>query len=142
MLDDQHRVAGVGQAVENIDQARDVRHVQAGRRLVKDVDRPAGAALGEFGRELDALRLAAGERRGRLAELDIAEADIHERLQPVADLRLVLEKRERLFDRHVQHFGNVFPLVFHFQGLPVVALALADLAGHVDIRQEVHLDLQ
>ena len=29
----------------------------------------------------------------------------------------------------------------HLQGLPVVAGAVADLAGHVDVGQEVHLDL-
>ena len=28
------------------------------------------------------------------------------------------------------------------QGLPVIPLSLADLAGHEDVRQEVHLDLQ
>ena len=35
-----------------------------------------------------------------------------------------------------------FSFVFHLQRLPVVPLALADLARHIDVRQEVHLDLQ
>ena len=76
VLDDEHRVARVGQTIENVDQARDVRHVQTGRGLVEHVDRPAGAAFGQLRRKLDALCLAAGERRGRLTELDIAEADV------------------------------------------------------------------
>ena len=142
VLDDEHRVARVRQTIENIDQARDVRHVQTGRRLVEHIDRPAGAALRKLRRKLDALRLAAGERCGRLTELDIAEADIHERLQPVADLRLVLKKCERLFDGHVQHLGNILALIVHLERLAVIALALADLARDVNIRQEVHLDLQ
>ena len=33
------------------------------------------------------------------------------------------------------------PLEFHLQRLAVVALALADVAGDVDVGQEVHLDL-
>jgi hypothetical protein len=33
-------------------------------------------------------------------------------------------------------------LVADIQGLAVVALALADIAGHVDVRQEVHLHLR
>lgn len=45
VLNDEHRVARVGQTIENINQARDVRHVQTGRRLIEHVDRPAGTAL-------------------------------------------------------------------------------------------------
>src|SRR5207245_10447535 len=33
-------------------------------------------------------------------------------------------------------------LVVHFQRLAVVALAVADVARHVDVGQEVHLDLE
>ena len=62
----------------------DVGEVQAGRRLVEDVERAAGGAARQLGRELDALRLAAGERGRRLAEVDVAEADVVERLQLVA----------------------------------------------------------
>ena len=37
---------------------------------------------------------------------------------------------------------DVLALVLHFQGLPVVALAFAHLTGDVDVRQEVHFNLQ
>ena len=33
-----------------------------------------------------------------------------------------------------------FSLVFHFEGLPVVTMSAADIATHVDIRQEIHFD--
>ena len=36
----------------------------------------------------------------------------------------------------------VLPLEADLQGLPVVALALAGVAGDVDVREEVHLDLE
>ena len=36
---------------------------------------------------------------------------------------------------------DVLALVLHFKRLAVVALALADIAGHVHVGQEVHLDL-
>ena len=55
---------------------------------------------------------------------------------------MVLKKCKRLLDGHVQHLGNVLALIAHLERLAVVALALADLAGDVNIRQEVHLDLQ
>ena len=115
--------------------------MQAGRRLVEDVERPPGRDLRQLGRELDALRLAARQRRRRLAEADVAEADVVERLQPAADLRDVLEELERLLDGHVEHVGDRLALEADVERLAVVALAVALLARHVDVGQEVHLDL-
>jgi hypothetical protein len=51
------------------------------------------------------------------------------------------EEARGLLDRHVQHVGDRLALEDDLQRLAVVALALADVAGDVDIRQEVHLDL-
>jgi hypothetical protein len=50
-------------------------------------------------------------------------------------------KKRRLLHRHLQHLGDVLALVQDLQRLAVVALAVADVAGHVDVGQEVHLDL-
>ena len=47
----------------------------------------------------------------------------------------------RGLDRHVEDLRDVAALVLHLQRLAVVALAVADLAGHVHVGQEVHLDL-
>ena len=52
-----------------------------------------------------------------------------------------LEEAQRFLDRHLQHFVDVLAAVADLERLAVVALALADVAGHVDVRQEVHLDL-
>ena len=91
--------------------------------------------------ELDALRLAARQRGGLLADVDVAEADAVQRLEHVAHARHRLEEVERLLDRHVEHVGDRLALERHLQRLAVVALALADVAGDVDVGQEVHLDL-
>jgi hypothetical protein len=53
----------------------------------------------------------------------------------------VLEERERLLDRHVEHVGDRLALEAHLERLAVVAAPVALLAGHVDVGQEVHLDL-
>ena len=77
VLDQQHRVAGVHQPVQRLEQPLDVREVQAGRRLVEDVDGVLRALqLAQLRRDLDPLRLAAGQRRRRLAERQVAEAEI------------------------------------------------------------------
>ena len=65
VLDHDHRLARVDQPVEQAEQLLDVGQVQAGGRLVEDVD---AALLGHLGGELQPLALAAGERGERLAD--------------------------------------------------------------------------
>ena len=95
VLDDDDRVAGVAQPEERVGQQLDVREVQAGRRLVEHVERAPGGLARELARELHALRFAAGERRRGLAELDVAEADLAQRGEPLADARDRLEQLGR-----------------------------------------------
>ena len=84
VLDHDDGVAAVDQPVQHVEQPLDVGEVQAGRRLVEDVERPPGRGLGQLGGELDALRLAARERGRGLAEADVAQADVVQRLQASA----------------------------------------------------------
>ena len=46
----------------------------------------------------------------------------------------------RLVDSHIQYVGNALALVAHLQCLAVVAFAVAHLARHKNVGQEVHLD--
>ena len=48
---------------------------------------------------------------------------------------------QRVFDRHLEHVGDGQAAEADLERLAVVALALAHLARHVDVGQEVHLDL-
>ena len=141
VLDDEHGVARVDEPLQHLEQLLDVREVQAGRRLVEDVERAPGRDLAQLRRELHALRLAAGERRRRLAELHVVEPDVVQRLQAPAQLRDLGEEAQRLLDGHVQHVRDGLALEAHLERLAVVALAVARLARDVDVGQEVHLDL-
>ena len=71
----------VDQPLQHLEQPLDVREVQAGRRLVEDVERPARRDLAQLRSQLDALRLAAGQRRRRLAEPHVVEPDVVQRLE-------------------------------------------------------------
>ena len=53
----------------------------------------------------------------------------------------MLEKFYRIIDRHVQNLSDILLLVVNFQSLAIIAGAVADLTGHIDVRQEVHLNL-
>src|SRR5690606_36189068 len=131
----------VDEALEDFEELADVLEMQAGGRLVEDVERLPGGAAAEFLGELDALRLAAAERGRLLADLDVAAADFVEHVHLVADGRDGLEELLGVLDRHVEHVGDGEALELHLERFAVVAAALAFLAGDVDVGQEVHLDL-
>ena len=73
VLDDDDRLAGVDQAVEQAQQVRDVGQVQPGRRLVEHVD---AALVGHVDRELEPLPFATRQRGERLTEREVAEPDV------------------------------------------------------------------
>ena len=141
MLDHHHRVAVVAQPVQHFKQLSDVVEVQAGGWLIEYVERLAGVALGQLPGQLHPLRLAAGQRGRALSQFDVGQAHVHQGLQLAGQHRHRIEEGSRLLDGHVEHLVDVLVLVAHVQGLPVVALALALIAGDVDVGQEVHLHL-
>ena len=141
VLDDEHRVAGIDEALQHVEQLPHVLEVQARRGLVEDVEGLARLLAVQLLGELDALGLAAGERGGGLPQPDVAKAHVIERLQLVLDARDVAKESECLRDAHVEYLGDVLTVVGDLERLPVVARTVAHLAGNVDVRQEVHLDL-
>ena len=78
---------------------------------------------------------------GGLAEPDVAEPDLDQRLHVPRDRRDGGEEVDGLLDRHVEDLGDGLALVVDLERLAVVAGAVADLARDVDVGQEVHLDL-
>ena len=106
VLDDQHRVAGIDKVVQHFEQHLDVGKVQAGGRLVEQIERAAGALLHQLAGQLDPLGLAAGKRGRGLAELEIIEAHVVQRLQLVPHFGNVFEMLERLLHVHFQHVGD------------------------------------
>ena len=94
-------VAQVAQLCEDADEAAGVAAVQADGRLVEHV---AGAhqPRAEAGGELDALRLAAGERGGEPVERQVVEADVVQELEALADLDQDLVGDGLLFGRELE----------------------------------------
>jgi len=140
VLDYEHRIALVHQPLNHIHQLVHVVETQTSGGLIDQIEGLAGGALGKFGGELHPLRLTTGERGGRLAQLHVAEAHIHQGAQAIRRLGYGREHLTGLLHRHLQHVGDGEALVFHLQRLAVVAGTFADVALHVDIGQEVHLD--
>ena len=142
MLNNQHGVAAVGQPVQDVEQLVNVGKVQAGGGLVQNIQRAPRAFARQFVGQLDALRLPARERRGGLAQLDVAQPHVVKRLQVAFDFGNGVKKFQRLGYAHIQHVGDVFAFKGNLQGILVKAFAVAFLALDVNVGQELHLYFQ
>ena len=85
VLDDDDGVADVPEPSERVDQPRVVALVEPDRRLVEDVE-DADELRADLRREPEPLRLAARQRRRRTIQRQIADADVVEEREPLADL--------------------------------------------------------
>ncbi len=139
VLDHDHGVAGVDKVVQHFEQQADVGKVQAGGRLVEQIERAAGALLYQLASELDPLGLAARQGGRRLAELEIVEPDVMERGQLVLDFGNVGKMFQRLLHVHFQHVGDRLALEADLQRLAIEAMPLADRAGDPHVGQKIHL---
>ena len=126
---------GVDEAVDQAEQLLDIGEVEAGGRLVEDVD---AALLGHAGRQLEPLPLAARERGERLPEAEVAEPDVGEPVEDrVRGRRARLAFAEELLGlahRHREHLADVTAAEVVFQHRRLVPLPLAVLAGGGDAR--------
>ena len=93
----------------------------------------------QLGRDLDALRFAAGQRRRRLSERQVAQPEIVQHLDLPAHGGLACEKRHAFLDRHVQNVVDGLAAERHLECLAVEARALAGAACDFDVRHEVQL---
>src|SRR6185503_482717 len=101
VLDDDDGVAEIAQPRERGQQGAIVALVQADRRLVEDVEH-ARQVRSDLRREADALSLAARQRRGAAAERQVADADVVEEPQAVANLAQDAAGDQRLAIRQLQ----------------------------------------
>src|SRR5579884_2796067 len=76
VLDDEHAAAVLDQALKGVEQLRDIVEMQARRGLVEDKERTFAGGLAQVRGQLNALRLAAGQRRRRLAQPKIPQSDV------------------------------------------------------------------
>ncbi len=128
VIDDDHARPGAREVGEGLVEPRHLGRVEAGAGLVEDEER-AAARLAQGARELDPLRLAAGERGERLPEREVAEPELAERAEGADDARLAREEDQGLVDGHREHVVRALALDLDLQDL--VAEALPRQVGQV-----------
>src|SRR5688572_17159006 len=127
---------------ERAQKLRDVVEMQARSRLVEKEEllrRLVGP--GQMAGELEALRFAARERGHGLAETQVFEADVDERLQARLHFLALAKEARRFGDRHLEHIGDRSSVDAHLEDLVAIALAVAVGAAQVDVGEELHLDM-
>ena len=76
-----------------------------------------------------------------MAQPDVAQAHVAQGFQLGTDPGNVPEELQCLIDGHFQHVGDAPVAHGHFHGFPIVAAALANLAGHGNVGQKLHFNL-
>ena len=141
VLDDDERVPYIAQREQGSDQLVIVALMQPDRRLVEDVEH-AHQLAADLGREPDALRLAAGQRRRAPVDGDVVEPDVVEETETLLDLLdhlacdglLALaelqrvEAPQRRTDAVLAELGDVHPVDGHREVFRFEARAVAGRA--------------
>ena len=83
MLYDEDGMSPFDEGIEGLEQPLDIMEVETRRRLVEDEEGGFLFLLSDEIGEFHTLVLTAGEGRGVLTELDLAETDFLQRLQPL-----------------------------------------------------------
>src|SRR6516165_4768424 len=136
VLDDEHGVAQIDEALQDVEEFADVVEMQAGGGFVEDVHGAAGLAFRKFAGKFDALGFAAGQRGGGLTELHVAEAHFDDGGELLLDVGNVFEEFEGVAGREVQDIIDAVALVANGQRFRVVAATATDLAGDINVRQK------
>ena len=72
--------------------------------------------------------------------MDVAQTYVEQRLQFRPNLRVRFHEGKGFFDRQRQEAGDRLPFELHFQRFVIVAFAATNVAGHIDVGQEIHLN--
>src|SRR5436190_617918 len=140
VVDDDDRGPGVQQPVEHAGQGRHVERVQAGGRLVEDVQRAALAAA-QPGGDPQPLRLAARQGRRRLAQLQVTQADLADWPQRRGDRGPAGEPVQGVVHAEAEHAGYGQAVDPDGQGGGVEAGAVAGRAPDGDVGQVLDVEV-
>src|SRR5262245_55270296 len=137
-------MARVHETVEHLCEFANVVEMEPRRRLIHHVQLLAALSPREheLSRDLQSLCLSAGQRRRRLSEPQIAETDLLQLPECLAELFFAREKANRLVDGQVEHLVDVLAMHANVEHVRLEATATARVARHENVRHENHLDLE
>ena len=115
--------------------------MQAGCRLIEQVQRSACRSLAKFSRQFHALSFPAGQCRRRLTQMHVIQTHVAQGLEHAVDFRKALEQLQRFADIQVQDVRNAVIAEFDLESFVIETPSFADIAGNPDVRQKIHVQL-
>src|SRR5690606_966246 len=106
VIDEEHRRPRLNQDIEGPHEQADLVGVESSARLVEHVDTSL-LRRSESPGQFESLRFATGERRERLTNLEITEAEHGERREGTPNRRRVGEALESFVDRELEGLGDI-----------------------------------
>ena len=149
VLDHDQRIPALHQSLKQPHQDGDIVEMQSSRRLVEN-EKTSGRSIRvrrfvrQMPDQLQPLRFAAGQGVERLPEPQITEAHFIEHIEFVAEFLGFANLREKLdcfTYRHLEDAVDRFSVELDAQDVRLKTAAFALGAPHVEIAQELHLDL-
>ncbi len=141
VFDHDQRVTAFDQCLHGGQQPFDVREVESDRRFVEQKQCARFDVLCHRCGQFQPLRFAARHGSERLAQMEVIESDIGQRLQTPHGVRLIGKKLECFVDRHPEDVMDGFAVPGDFQNLGAETGSVALRTGDVDVREKLHLDL-
>ena len=146
VFDDDDSVAFVDETVEDVGESGDVLLVESDSGFLDEVEigigradvGDLGAAFGELGYEFEALRFAAGDGGGRLAESEVSQPGFGEELEGFLEFGVGGKKLGGGFDVEIENVSNGESVVADLERGGVVALAKAAFAIDPGGGEEIH----
>ena len=110
-------------------------------RFIEYIHRLGCRSFGKFWRKFDTLGFSTGKCRSWLSYLDVSKSDLIEHIKNLMYPRMCWKEILSFFDIHVQNLGYILSFVSDFQSLLIVAASMTVFTFHINIRQEMHLNL-
>src|SRR5207253_11405778 len=108
--------------------------------FIENIERARAGAFRQMGRQLYALRFAAGKRGCRLPQTQVTKSDFVHHAQAIRNPRHLAKEGDRFANRHVQYVVNVLAAITNVQHLLLETRALAFFANQFDIGEKLHLN--
>src|SRR5260370_35520896 len=114
--------------------------MQTRRRFVEKVENSLIVGAAQMCRELQPLRFSPRKRCRRLSEPQVAESNFIQHSELGNNFWYIDEERQRLANRQLQYFMDIFPVITDFQNPALKERATASFADQFDIRKKLHLN--
>src|SRR6266850_877083 len=150
VLNDDNRMTGVNEPLQDLDEPFDIRHVEADGRFFEKEEIALGSAIKkvrllkpgqEMADQFDTLRFPAAQCGTGLTELQVAKAGFAQGLERTLDFRKAGKEVSRFINGKFKYLRDILPIELNVERLGIETATVAHFAANEGWRQKVHFQL-